>query len=219
VRQRGLLLYVKKVGGDGTNPDVREYANYTEWDRTVVKVKEILLTRGAVAKVDDEDYGICSVRRWWLTSDGYARARFYYEQVGLHVFVMRLHHIILPGHVVDHLNGDRLDCQKSNLRICTRSQNNHNRAKRRDCSSRFIGVTKARRNTWAVYFNGGRVCGGYKGFEGEFLAALHYDWLAQQRGHANLNFPARYSEAVIGKDIPLTLEIMRELIRLSFAVR
>jgi hypothetical protein len=184
-------------------------------------MKKLLLTRGAVAKVDDADYERCLQRRWWLTSDGYAKATFKYQQIALHVFIKSHYEVIPPGQIVDHLNRKRLDCRNGNLRICTRSQNNHNRTKRRNCSSRFTGVSRASRTSWAVYFNG-RYVRSYsdkRSGAGDVIAALHYDWLAQQRGHANLNFPARYSEACFGKGEPLTAQIFHELIMLSYADR
>jgi len=44
------------------------------------------------------------------------------------------------GMQIDHINHDTLNNQRENLRICTPSQNNMNKAKRKDNTSGYKGV-------------------------------------------------------------------------------
>jgi len=45
------------------------------------------------------------------------------------------------GLVIDHINGNRLDNRKENLRICSRGENSRNQALSRGNTSGFKGVT------------------------------------------------------------------------------
>ena len=58
-----------------------------------------------------------------------------------------LHRIIMrppPGVHIDHIDHDGLNNQRSNLRLCSRSENMRNQVKRRRAtSSRFKGVSRA----------------------------------------------------------------------------
>lgn len=57
-----------------------------------------------------------------------------------------LHHVIMGqppvGKCVDHINGNRLDCRRSNLRFSTYSQNAQNAIRRGVGTSQFQGVKK-----------------------------------------------------------------------------
>lgn len=104
---------------------------------------EIRLNKGAIALVDDEDYErVVAVGGWYLHTKGYVIRNHQSENrrstVRLHRFVLGL----LPKDLqhVDHANGDKLDNRRSNLRICTRSQNMHNRKVDRSNSSGVKGV-------------------------------------------------------------------------------
>lgn len=65
--------------------------------------------------------------------------------------IVRLHHLVCPpgkdGAVVDHIDRDKLNATKENLRVCSRSQNTWNVPKHggKQSSSKFIGVQKVPR--------------------------------------------------------------------------
>ena len=90
-------------------------------------MKEIILSgkraNGRSVKVDDDDYGKYSTLKWHLSDTGYAIRRTNGETTRLHRLIMNCP----EGLVVDHLNGDPLDCRKSNMRICTQRENSKNR--------------------------------------------------------------------------------------------
>lgn len=93
---------------------------------------EIVLTRGAVALIDDEDAASVSAFSWCLIDNGrqrYAMARYCGKHFQLANWIMRPP----PQLVVDHINGDGLDNRRCNLRICTQNENLQNRRRRIDC--------------------------------------------------------------------------------------
>ena len=87
---------------------------------------------GKTVKVDDEDYEILSKRRWHVDNCGYARCHELKTVdpcrpvLLMHRLVMR---IVGERKMIDHVNGDKLDNRKENLRICTNQQNMCNRDK------------------------------------------------------------------------------------------
>lgn len=89
---------------------------------------EIKLSQERVAIIDDDDFDKVSKYKWHYVRFGYACANPAWKGPSL-----RMHRIIMDakeGQVVDHVNGDRLDNRKANLRFCTQSQNLMNRRKR-----------------------------------------------------------------------------------------
>lgn len=102
--------------------------------------------------VDDEDFKSLSKYKWYVShSLKYAYRNKWQE--GKNKLVL-LHKEILNNTVsqVDHINRDKLDNRKSNLRICTASENSMN--KKRDLkykSSRFHGVhLRSDKKKWAA---------------------------------------------------------------------
>lgn len=80
-------------------------------------MKEIALSNGYVTQVDDEDYPMLDKFVWSAWKNGhklYAGAT-----VALHRLIM----LPEPGFVVDHIDGDGLNNQRSNMRITTRRLN------------------------------------------------------------------------------------------------
>jgi hypothetical protein len=94
----------------------------------------------AQALVDDVDYGDLSQHTWRLISTGYAYREVRDEtgkrlQIGMHRAIVGLE----PGdkRQTDHVNRDRLDNRRANLRVVTLAENRQNLPAR---SGRFRGV-------------------------------------------------------------------------------
>lgn len=107
-------------------------------------MKLIPLTRGMFTKVDDADFDWLNQWKWCMDrKDGYAsRGQWDGERVR-HVSMSRLILGLETGDLrqPDHINQDRLDNQRVNLRICTASENARNRRLlRADNTSGFRGV-------------------------------------------------------------------------------
>lgn len=96
----------------------------------------------AMAKISCDDIVKVSKHKFNLHNAGYAKSM----SAGL------LHRFILPENQVDHINRDRLDCRRENLRSATINQNRHNRSKVGDGTSGIIGVSwRGDRGKWRAY--------------------------------------------------------------------
>lgn len=106
--------------------------------------REIPLTQGRVALVDDADYEWLSQWKWCYSKandyKGYAIRSVYVNgkggRISMHRFIMQADH----ESVVDHQDGNGLNNTRSNLRICTRQQNAMNMRKQANTTSRYKGV-------------------------------------------------------------------------------
>jgi len=104
-------------------------------------MKEIALTQGFIAIVDDADYEWL-VKRKWFYSAGYA-ARKSGRVLGKSKLIYMHREIIQApdGIEVDHIRtGETLDNRRENLRLCTTAQNQYNRKIQANNSSGFKGV-------------------------------------------------------------------------------
>jgi hypothetical protein len=88
-------------------------------------MREIPLTQGKVTLVDDADYEWLSMWRWEYQS-GYAVRKEDGRTIRMHREITDCP----PGFDVDHINRNRLDNRRSNLRVVTRWGNNLNRQMR-----------------------------------------------------------------------------------------
>jgi hypothetical protein len=92
--------------------------------------KEIQLTQGKVAIVDDEDFEYLNQWKWCLRGTGrgkfYAIRGFRKSKKNNKTGSVRMHRQIMKvekGFVVDHIDGNTLNNKKNNFRICTQSDN------------------------------------------------------------------------------------------------
>jgi len=115
--------------------------------------KEIFLTQDKVTIVDNEDYDY--LMQWkWQFHNGYARRTQHICMIGTKRIKKQvaLHRVVLnnpDGLQVDHINGNKLDNRKENLRVCTCAENVRNRSVSSNNSSGFKGVCwDKRKNKW-----------------------------------------------------------------------
>jgi hypothetical protein len=114
-------------------------------------MKYIELTRGKVAIVDDEDFERLNQLKWHVTRFGYAGHWFPKKK---YVFMHNLIQKVPIGMQPDHINRNKLDNRKCNLRICTKSENNINKSLHPCNTSGFRGVHFYKsRKKWQAYIN------------------------------------------------------------------
>lgn len=98
-------------------------------------MKEILLTRGYVSLVDDEDYDALCGFRWSvsLRKGGILPYAQRVERIEGKTRGVYMHRQIMnapKGKDIDHINHNTLDNRRVNLRICSRSENTSNSIQR-----------------------------------------------------------------------------------------
>lgn len=160
-------------------------------------MKEIILSQGKVALVDDEDFEWLSKWKWstqWAPHNYYA-VRTEYGEKNKTVYMHR--EITHPPNNldIDHINHNGLDNRRENLRFCTTAQNTHHQIKRDGHTSGFKGIYwNKRKKKWQAKIrltaNGisKQIFLGL--FDSEIHGALAYDEAAKKYfgDFAELNF-------------------------------
>lgn len=94
-----------------------------ECDATVTRIP---LQNDQWALVDTEDYSLVEPYKWKINNHGYVVGYVGDDKR------MTLHRMVMMAarnskRVLDHINRNRLDCRKANLRFCTHAENGRNR--------------------------------------------------------------------------------------------
>lgn len=158
-------------------------------------MKEIQLNKGKFALVDDEDFEYLNQFNWYAAKRKYTFYAVRNPKTKGHLGIDRLHRLIinklLPTDIIDHIDGNGLNNQKNNLRICTKSQNAMNSHSHCNSVSGFKGVhfnKDFKKYRVSIFCNGKNMFLGY--FNDEKDAAKAYDKAAKEYfgEFARLNF-------------------------------
>ena len=88
-------------------------------------MKKISLTRGFETLVDDDDYEFLNQFEWYCSDNG-SGYNYVHRAHPLTNSSIKMHRMLtaaMSGEEVDHKDGNGLNNQRSNLRLCTRSRN------------------------------------------------------------------------------------------------
>jgi hypothetical protein len=156
----------------------------------------ITLTRGLVATADIDDFDMLDGRNWVSLNSpcGFCASTHVTLESGKYDIAL-MHRVVMaaPDELdVDHINGNRLDNRKKNLRLATNQQNSWNQGLGKRNTSGYKGVSWHTRDlTFSAII---RVDGRQKTlgtFNEAISAALAYDAAAREHygEFARLNFP------------------------------
>lgn len=106
---------------------------------TIIRMKTIQLTQNKITIIDDEDFELISQYKWYY-GNRYALSGSKIKGKQCTVYMHRLVMNAQEGDEVDHINLDKLDNRKLNLRFCTRSGNMQNSKKHKNNTSGHKGV-------------------------------------------------------------------------------
>lgn len=99
------------------------------------EVLTVYFNSGQSFVCDASDLDIVQNHTWYLNKNGYARSsdgQYFHRQI-----------IDIPeGYIVDHINGNKLDNRKCNLRLCRHIDNSHNMKNFSTNTSGHTGVYK-----------------------------------------------------------------------------
>ena len=158
------------------------------------KMKEIKLTKGKIALIDNEDYEKVIPHTWrayerhghWYAVTSVKQSNGQWRSKGMHRIILN---VTNKNIFVDHINQNGLDNRKINIRMCTHKENVANRISKG--KSKYLGVCWSERSKkWRSSTRGGNGKTKLIGtFEIEQDAAIAYNNSAEMYfgEFANLN--------------------------------
>lgn len=141
-----ISLYGKIL--ERTINDLNELIDYEEY--VGVCLYNIKHDKICETFIDKGDVGLIKKHKWHFSTDGYARTQIHYMGKKM---TKRMHQILFPENkMTDHINRNKLDNRRCNLRKCTKSENIVNTDLRRNNTSGATGVFWYKKySKWTAY--------------------------------------------------------------------
>ena len=129
------LCNIKRSKGRNCKNCLPEY-NFTINQKVAIGT----LPNGSTFSIDSEDIDRISKYRWYYSKDsGYiVSTGVEATQTFLHRYILNLKHN--DKYIVDHIDRNKTNCCKSNLRIVTVAQNTMNKSLRKNSQTGYVGV-------------------------------------------------------------------------------
>lgn len=147
---------------------------------------KVPLTRGLVAIIDDCDADLAE-QKWYATFSGYAMRTAVVNgrksNIVMHRIILerKLNCVLTEEDVTDHIDRDRLNNTRANLRICTQHQNSLNTSPRIGNASGYKGVTYSQqRRMYIASIKGDGKSINLGAFPDPVTAAMAYDQAARK---------------------------------------
>lgn len=142
-------------------------------------MKEILLSNGKTTMVNDEDYDFLNKWRWNFSGNYVLRHEWKNKKYAGTIIMHRLINKTPKGLVTDHIDGNTLNNQRTNLRSCTIVENVRNSKKQKNNKGEFKGVCyDKKRNKYESHI----MLNGRKNHLGRYKTAIQaaviYDFFA-----------------------------------------
>ena|ERR1035437_5844174 len=148
---------------------------------------KIPLSQNKFATIDAEDFQRVNQFKWTVSKLGYPQAIINsYKKGQKHNKILTsiyLHRLILnfPKQSMDHIDNNKLNCQKSNLRLCTQKQNARNQSIKSSNTSGYKGVSWSKTmNKWEARINPDYKAMVLGYFNNKVSAAIAYDEAAKK---------------------------------------
>lgn len=168
-------------------------------------MKELSLTQGKIALVDDSDYDWLSLTPWYYSGPGYAARDFTRNKEKISVYMHRLILNVTDDKEVDHIDGNKLNNTRGNLRVCSREENACNLKNRNGGTSKYKGVYwDGSRGYYRVEINSKTYGDYYVGaFYSEDEAGLAYNLVARSL-HGEF---ANINDVPVGISLPFKTKV------------